>query len=243
MRFAIFSDVHANLPALEAVLADIECQQVDAVYCLGDLVGYAPFPNEVIDRIRASRIATVMGNYDDGVGSDLDDCGCGHREAERKRLGALSFAWTKAHTSDPNKAFLRTLVPNVRLVNGGMRLLLVHGSPRKINESLLEDRPVSSFQRIAACADADVIVCGHTHRPYVRHTDPAWFVNVGSVGRPKDGDWRACYAVVDAAASPPATFVRVPYDLESVTTAIRKSDLPDVFAEDLESAGASFTLL
>src|SRR5947207_660354 len=87
MRAAIFSDIHGNLPALEAVLADIGPQQFDAVYCLGDLVGYATFPNEVTERIRKENIPTVMGNYDDGVGFDRGDCGCVYREADEKRRG------------------------------------------------------------------------------------------------------------------------------------------------------------
>jgi predicted phosphodiesterase len=87
MRIAIVSDIHGNLPALEAVLTDVARQEVDAVYCLGDLVGYAPFPNEVTDRIRREAFPTIMGNYDDGVGFDRDDCGCAYREPEEQRRG------------------------------------------------------------------------------------------------------------------------------------------------------------
>jgi len=94
MRIAIFSDVHGNLPALDAVLADIDARGVDAVYCLGDLVGYAPFPNEAIARIRGARIPTIMGNYDEGVGFDRDECGCAYREEEQRRLGDRSLRWT-----------------------------------------------------------------------------------------------------------------------------------------------------
>ena len=238
MRFAIFSDIHGNLPALEAVLAHIHGNTFDAIYCLGDLVGYAPFPNEVTERIRAERIPTLMGNYDDGVGFERDDCGCAYREPEEKRRGDQSLAWTKAHVSDENKAFLRTLHSEIRFDADGKRVLLVHGSPRKINEYLFEDRPLSSFQRLAASSNADVIVYGHTHKPYTKTVDGVLFVNVGSVGKPKDGDWRACYAILDT-ASAAVEFVRVEYDLEQVTTAIRASELPAEFAADLEHAGAA----
>jgi putative phosphoesterase len=240
MRLGIFSDIHANLPALEAVLADIASRRFDRVYCLGDLVGYAPFPNEVTERIRLDQIPTVMGNYDDGVGFERDDCGCAYREADEKRRGDQSLAWTKAHVTAENKAFLRTLAHEIRFDADGRRLLLVHGSPRKINEYLFEDRPVSSFQRLAASSNADIIVYGHTHKPYTKLVDDVLFVNVGSVGKPKDGDRRACYAILDTLA-PAAEFVRVEYDLPRVTTAIRASELPAEFASDLETAGAPQT--
>ena len=86
MRVAIFSDIHGNLPALEAVLADVARRRPDAMYCLGDLVGYGPFPNEVIERIRSEQIPTITGNYDDGVGHDRDECGCAYREPDERRL-------------------------------------------------------------------------------------------------------------------------------------------------------------
>jgi putative phosphoesterase len=236
MRTAIFSDIHGNLPALEAVLADIARQQFDAVYCLGDLVGYGPFPNQVTHRIRRDRIPTVMGNYDDGVGFDRDDCGCAYREAEERARGDRSLAWTKAHATDENKAFLRELHKEIRFDADGKRVLLVHGSPRKINEYLFEDRPVSSFQRLAASSNADVIVFGHTHKPFTKFVDHVLFVNVGSVGKPKDGDWRACYAILETETGA-VQFVRVPYDVKTVADAIRQSDLPDEFATDLEQGG------
>jgi putative phosphoesterase len=238
MRIGIISDIHGNLPALEAVLQDIKTRRVEAVYCLGDLVGYAPFPNEVTERIRAEGIPTIVGNYDDGVGFDRDECGCAYRDPIERQLGDLSFAWTKAHVTAENKAFLRTLVKEIRFEADGRGLLLVHGSPRKINEYLFEDRPVSSFQRLAASSDADIIVFGHTHRPYTKLVDGVLFVNAGSVGKPKDGDWRACYALLEPTAAQPVTFFRLEYDVSTVAAAIRASELPDHFASDIERGGA-----
>jgi putative phosphoesterase len=234
---AIFSDVHGNLPALDAVLADSRERCVDAVYCLGDLVGYGASPNEVIARVRDGRIPTIVGNYDDGVGHDRDECGCAYREEAQRRLGDESLRWTRAHVTPENKAFLRALPFEIRLEIGGRRVLLVHGSPRKLNEYLFEDRPDASFARLAAASAADVIVFGHTHLPYTKSVDDVWFVNVGSVGKPKDGDWRACYAILDPASTPPAVFVRVPYDVQRAAAAIRASDLPDEFAADVETGG------
>ena len=238
MKLAIFSDVHGYLPALEAVLTDIRSQRVDAVYCLGDLVGYATFPNEVIARIRQEQIPTVMGNYDDGVGFDRDECGCAYREATEKARGDQSLAWTKAHTTEDNKAFLRKLHSAIRFEAGTQRVLLVHGSPRKMNEYLFEDRPLSSFERLAASSDADVIVYGHTHKPYTKLVNSVRFINAGSVGKPKDGDWRACYALVELPSPEPVRFIRVPYDVKRAADAIRRSELPQEFAADIERGGA-----
>jgi putative phosphoesterase len=239
MRLAIFSDIHGNLQALDAVLADIHAQKPDAIYCLGDLVGYGAAPNEVTARIRAEKIPTVMGNYDDGVGFERDECGCAYRDPIDQELGDRSLAWTKARTTAENKAFLRTLLKEIRFEADGTRILLVHGSPRRLNEYLFEDRPISSFQRLAAASNADVIVFGHTHKPYEKDVDGVLFVNDGSVGKPKDLDWRACYIVVEHGA---ATFRRVEYDVKAAAAAIRATELPHEFASDIESGGALRTL-
>ncbi len=239
MRIGIISDIHGNMAALDAVLRDLEPRALDAIYCLGDLVGYAAHPDEVTERIRSEGIPTIMGNYDDGVGFERDECGCAYTNPVDKALGDQSLAWTKANVTPENKAFLRTLVSEIRLEADGRRVLLVHGSPRRINEYLFEDRPISSFQRLAASSQADIIVFGHTHKPYTKRAGDVLFVNAGSVGKPKDGDWRACYVVLDPSdAANPVEFIRLPYDVASEAAAIRASDLPDKFATDIETGGA-----
>jgi putative phosphoesterase len=239
MRIGIFGDIHGNLPALEAVLADLKARHLDRVYCLGDLVGYGASPNEVTARIQAEQIPTIMGNYDDGVGFDRDECGCAYRDPEEKARGERSIAWTKAHTTPENKAFLRALTSDIRFEADGRRVLLVHGSPRKMNEYLFEDRPLSSFQRLAATSEADIVVFGHTHKPYTKLVDGVWFINAGSVGKPKDGDWRACYVIISP--GDPAEFVRLEYDVKTAAQAIRATDLPHEFASDIERGGAAVT--
>jgi putative phosphoesterase len=234
---AIISDIHGNIAALDAVLSDLATHNVEAVYCLGDLVGYAAFPNEVIDRIRQENIPTIVGNYDDGVGFDRDECGCAYRDPEEQRLGDLSLRWTQKTVTSEGKAFLRALQPDIRFNADGKRFRLVHGSPRRMNEYLFEDRPLSSFQRLAATSECDVLIFGHTHKPYTKRVDGVLFINAGSVGKPKDGDPRACCAVLDTTSDVSVEFRRITYDVPIMAAAIRASELPDKFAADIETGG------
>ncbi|MFL5761437.1 MAG: metallophosphoesterase family protein [Thermomicrobiales bacterium] len=241
-RLAIFSDVHGNSAATEAVLADIGQAAPDAVYSLGDIVGYGPRSNETIDLVRGRAIPTIMGNYDDGVGFDRDDCGCAYKDKDEEARGQQSLMWTRKVTTDENKAYLRTLVPEIRVEAEGIRFRLVHGSPRRMNEYLFEDRDPRSLERIAHIADCDLLVFGHTHKPWVRTIDGVLFVNDGSVGKPKDGDARAAWALLTVETGRPVQveILRVPYDIASMAAAIRaEPELPDQFAVDLEIGGAA----
>jgi putative phosphoesterase len=241
-RIAVFSDLHGNSAAAEAVLAAIDAEAPDAVYNLGDLVGYGAKPNETISLIRERRIPTIMGNYDDGVGFDRDDCGCAYKDPEEESRGQQSLFWTRAATTDENKAYLRTLVPEIRFEAEGKRFLLVHGSPRRMNEYLFEDRDPRTLARIAQGAEAEVLIFGHTHKLWFREIENVLFINDGSVGKPKDRDPRAAWALltVDAAKPIQVAIRRVPYDVASMAAAIRAADgLPDQFARDIETGGAS----
>lgn len=236
-RVTIFGDIHGNLPALEAVLADIDARELTPLYCLGDLVGYGTFPNEVIATIRERNIPTLMGNYDQGVGNSSDDCGCAYTSKTAEALGKRSIAWTNQNTTAENKLFLKQLPAHIPLQLDGLRVLLVHGSPRKINEYLYDDRPDATMERLLDIADADVLVCGHTHIPYHR-TLPSGrhVVNAGSVGKPKDGNPQACYVALEAQDDNlTVTFKRVSYEIERATQAIEASDMPREYAEMLRS--------
>jgi putative phosphoesterase len=236
MRVAIFSDIHGNMHALESVLKDIDAQAPDRVYCLGDLVGYGAFPNEVIEAVRGRGIPTIMGNYDDGVGFDKDECGCAYTTPESRRLGDESLFWSRKQVTAENKDYLRSLLPNIRFEAGGKQFLLVHGSPRKMNEYLYEDRPLANLERIARSAESDVLVFGHTHLPYTKEVAGVLLVNDGSVGKPKDGDVRAGYVLIEADGDVRVEFRRVEYDVAAAAAAVRESGLPAHFAELLETA-------
>lgn len=240
MRVAILSDLHGNSAATEAVLAAIAAEQPDAIFCLGDLVGYGARPNETITLIRDAGIPTVVGNYDDGVGFDRDDCGCAYKDDGERERGQRSLMWTRAVVTAENKAYLRSLPFDLRFEFGGVRVRLVHGSPRRINEYLFEDRDERSLERIAREADADVLVFGHTHKPWQRTIADVLMVNAGSVGKPKDGDPRACWVCLTVdAGGVSVEFRRERYDVAAMAAAIRaEPGLPDRFAEDIELGGA-----
>ena len=230
------------------MLADIDGRAgVDAVYHLGDLVGYAPWPNETVELIRRRGIAGVAGNYDSTTATDYQHCGCRYEDAEQERLSHLSYEWTRAHVSADTKRFLGSLPfrldvwPRGGHQSGGPRLVLVHGTPTLNTLYWTEDRPGSFCGQMIAAAGAragDVLAFGHTHLPWTRVVEGVRLVNTGSVGRPKDGDWRAGYVLLSLGdAEARAEFVRVRYDVERAIAAIRGSELPAAFAEQLRTGG------
>jgi putative phosphoesterase len=242
-RLAIFSDIHANLPAMLAVRADIEARFFDGVYCLGDLGGYASQPNEVQDEVMAMGCPTILGNYDENVGNDGADCGCHYVKPFDIEMSNISFFWTRENTTAEHKTWLRQLPREVRFEVDGKRVLLCHGSPRDTTEYLFENRSDGYLRQFtaggAADAFADVIVFGHTHVPFHRVVDGVHFVNTGSVGRPKDGDPRAGYCVLtfdgDLVTSEQ---VRVAYDVEVAATRLVEAGLPSYFADYLRTGGS-----
>lgn len=253
MKIALFSDIHANLPALESFFKDVESKSPDAIYCLGDLVGYNVWSNEVIQEIRRRKIPTIAGNYDFGIGRTSDDCGCAYKTDHEKTNGAVSISFTNQNVKDEERQYLRTLPAHIKvefqLNEDKLNLLLVHGSPRKINEYLFEDRDEKSLYRILEQADADIMCFGHTHKPYHRalsvinennnHFRHA--INIGSVGKPKDGNPKGGYVILTIdpfsdtkiAESIGVEFIRFEYDVEKAARAVEESPLPNDYAESL----------
>ena len=247
MKFALISDIHANLPALEAVLADIRRRlEVAATYHLGDLVGYAPWPNEVVQRIADERIAGVAGNYDSTVATDYKHCGCRYEDPRQEKLSHLSYAWTRAAVSAETKNRLGALPFRIDLRplgghSSGPTVILVHGNQVLNTVYVHADRSDDFLRKLGAAAGAksgDVVCFGHTHKPWDRTIEDVRFVNTGSVGRPKDGDWRAGYALLGVSpAGVTVEFARVEYDLEAAMLGICASTLPREFATQLQTGG------
>jgi len=249
MKYALITDIHANLPALEAVLRDIDGRpDVSATYHLGDLVGYAPWPNETVALLRARGILGVSGNYDSTTAANSAHCGCRYENPTQETLSHQSFEWTKAHVSNETRRdlgalpFRLDLRPRAGHVAAGPRIVLVHGTPVVNTQYWTEDRPDSFALQMAQHAgirEGDAIAFGHTHQLWHHAIEGMHFVNCGTAGRPKDGDPRVSYVILSVADGGEITteFVRVEYDVARTARAIRESALPDELAAFLETGG------
>lgn len=249
MKYALITDIHANLPALEAVLASIDrSPDVVATYHLGDLVGYAPWPDETVSLLRERAIPGVAGNYDTTTASNYQHCGCKVENPRQETLSHASYAWTRAHVSAATKRYLGALPFRLDLrpfgghLAAGPRIVLVHGTPVVNTQYWTADRPDVFCARMAQSAGlkpGDAIAFGHTHQLWHHALDGIHYVNAGTAGRPKDGDPRVSYALLDVRPDGEVTteFVRVEYDVARAARGIRQSDLPGEFAEFLETGG------
>ncbi|OJV17307.1 MAG: YfcE family phosphodiesterase [Dyadobacter sp. 50-39] len=248
MKIALLSDIHANLPAFEAVLEDLEKQQPDAVYCLGDLIGYNVWPNQVIGLVRKYGIATIAGNHDLKVSKILPSAG----ECSKEENSEYAYKLVGSKERDYLLTLPRHLRLEFQLNDQQLNMLLVHGSPRSINEYLLQELPEQYMLELVKEFEADILCFGHSHKPYhlvinsgengIDHFHH--LVNTGSVGKPKDGDARACYVLItiDQTAgikiqdAVQVEFVRVKYDVEKAAQAVELSLLPNAFADNLRKA-------
>jgi len=251
MLLAVFSDVHANMPALEAVLADIKKYKPDLICCLGDLVNQNVWSREVITMVRAANIPTVMGNHDQGIGAGNTNFRFSYSTREEKAWGKEAIAYTMAQVSTKDRAFLSNLPSNIRFsfssADGLLDLLMVHGSPQSINQYVYHFTKADELRSMITQAHTHILLMGHTHHPY-HQVIPAeeagrktflHAVNAGSVGCPKDGDWYACYVLIEwdsnrhVLTDPEAvkvTIHRVEYDIDTVVHAIQRSPLPLFYA-------------
>jgi putative phosphoesterase len=237
MKVSVFGDIHGNIEALTAAYSVVQLLKTDKVYHLGDLGGYSPFVNEVVAFLREHNIEGVQGNYDETVAHDREHCGCKYEDPIQEEMANKSFEWTKKHASLETKEYLRTLPFSISFIAEGKKVLLFHATPSKNNLYWFEDRPDKFFREMAAKTDADVMIYGHTHKPYWKDFDGKVFVNAGSVGKPKDGDPRACVTLLTITADKVnVEFLRVPYDVQKTADAIVASGLPSYFADRLKEA-------
>ena len=234
MEIAIFGDIHGNIDALKATYSAAREKGIDKIYHLGDLGGYAPFVNEVVDFLIERGIEGVQGNYDETVANDREHCGCKYEDPFQAEMAALGFEWTKVHASPKSKSYMKNLPFEIRLDVADKKIIIFHASPKKNNLYWYEDRPEKFFREMAEKVDVDLFIYGHTHRAYRKDFSGKIFINAGSVGKPKDGDTRACLTLVEITGGDVKTeFLRVPYDIEKTALAIIESGLPTYFAKKL----------
>lgn len=235
-KLAFISDIHGNIEAFQSVLKDIEERSIELhdVYCLGDSVGYGPRPNEVIDLLKEHNIQSILGNYDEAVAFYLPTCGCNINSESDKVKTKNSLNWAVENTNDENKEYIRNFEENLSLDVEGYRILLTHASPFSITDYVFED-DIEKQEQITEDLEEDIIIFGHTHFPYVKRVNNKLFINAGSVGRPKDGDNRACYCILELGDNIDVEFVRVPYDFEKMAKEIEDSELLDTFAQVLRT--------
>jgi predicted phosphodiesterase len=247
---ALLSDIHGNLDALDAVLTHVRATAPHAArYHLGDLVGYAAEPDAVVARLDAEHIPGVAGNYDSTVAHGYRHCGCRSENAQQEALAHESFAWTLANTSAATKARLAALPfrLDVRPLGGhvaGPRVVLVHAHASSNLIYVTEDRPDDFLRKMGEAMGVtagDLVAFGHTHKPWQRVVDGVHYVNTGSVGRPKDGDARAGYVLVEIAAAGAlqVRMERVSYDVEAAAGKVIAAGLPTEFATVLRNGGKS----
>jgi putative phosphoesterase len=234
MKIAILGDIHGNIEALKAVYDAAMSNNVEKIYHLGDLGGYAPFVNEVIDFLIEHKIEGVQGNYDDAVANDKEHCGCRYEDPVQAEMATRSFEWTKEHATQKSKEYMKGLPFSIAFSVYNKKIRIFHATPVKNNLYWYYEREDDFFLKMAKKADADIIIYGHTHIPYRKDIGNKVFINAGSVGKPKDGDPRACLCILDITPdNVKAEFLRIPYDIEKVVSAIIKSGLPPYFAERL----------
>ena len=257
-KIAVISCIHGNMEALETVYDDICSKKINDIVCLGDLVGYGPHPNEVVRFIKRNDISTVLGCWDEGIGLDRDTCGCHYISKKEGELGAMAFAWTKAAVSKKTKGFLRELPFGIKDDSGNV--LFVHGSPRSTSEYLMDSTHELILLERAASGDCEILMCGHTHVPFVKEVsgtltvkardnsfkkrsspgrkvklNPKLIVNAGSVGEPRHGGMESSYITIDT-VNRKVEIHYVEYDVGKTVAAMKRKKIPEVFIERIQTA-------
>jgi predicted phosphodiesterase len=231
-RIAIFGGIYSNYLALEAAIADARCRGAEAVYCLGDLGAFGPFPDRVFPILQQNDVQCIQGNYDHSIGNDLADCQCGYTDPRDNHFARISYDYTYRNTSPAHRAWMRELPAQRRITLGRHQVLMCHGSPRRTNEFLWESTTSTHFlDHLADQCEADVILATHTgirwHRPLTRGRH---FVNVGVLGRPEnDGRTNVWYSLLEARPELRVEFVPVDYDHSRLAAEMRAEGLPEEF--------------
>jgi diadenosine tetraphosphatase ApaH/serine/threonine PP2A family protein phosphatase len=237
-RIAVFGGVYNNYLALEATLADARRRGAEALFCLGDLGGFGPYPDRVYPLLRQAGVQVMRGNYDISLADDWEDCGCGYTDPRDNYFATVSYAYTAQNTSAANKSWLRTLPDTLRVSLGAYRLYMCHGSPRQVNEFLWESTtPDGLLKKFCRDYETDVLLCTHTGIKWHRPLDNGQHViNVGVIGRPENsGETHVWYTLLTADPTLQVEFVPVSYDYQTLARDMRQARLPEEFVDTILS--------
>lgn len=233
MLTAFISDIHGNLPALEAAITDAKARGADRIVCCGDMTGYGPFPDDVCRFLKKRRIPTIIGNYDQKVIEVAKNGISAADEIKSKKRKIL--LWTVEHISHQVLLYLSGLPDHLELdLPSGHKLLVVHGSPISTDDAIYPSVTRHGLEVKLGDARPDIFICGHTHIPFARHINNILTVNCGSVGHPVDGDPRPAYALVrtENGAAPRGRIIRFNYDHEQTIAALERTRLPKGLQKD-----------
>jgi predicted phosphodiesterase len=234
---AFLGGVYSNHVALRAVAEDARRRGAKRIFCLGDLGGFGPNPGKVFPILEEFGIVTIAGNYDESLADRWPDCGCGYTHPSDNFFAQLSYEYTSRRTSDADRERLRALPRAIRFTRGGRRVLVCHGSPRKINEFLWESASSDGFlARLLREAEADTVLCAHTGIQWQRLLpEGGRLINVGAVGRPaNDGRVETWYALLEEGRDE-ARFIPVAYDHESLAREMEEEALPPEFVATIRT--------
>ncbi|MCK6548611.1 metallophosphatase family protein [Myxococcota bacterium] len=238
-RIAFFGGIYSNYLSLDAAIAAARARGATELWALGDFGAFGPHPDRACELLRREGVSAIQGNYEESLSSNATDCHCGYVDPRDNHYAQLSYDYTAAKTSAAHKAWMATLPKTARVTIGGVRLLLCHGSPRRINEFLWRSTtPIAFVERLLREHDADVIVCTHTGIHWSRlHAKNRGIINVGALGRPaNDGDTAVWFAMIEEAPDGIRhELVRVEYDHERLAREMEEESLPAEFVETIRT--------
>ena len=229
MKIAVISDIHGNIDALSTLLEDVDSEKVDTIICLGDLVGYGPYPNQVISMVRNRHIICIKGNYDSSVADNK------YSYIRETSLNSFSLPWTVNELTEENRLFLQNLPSTITLNIANKNLLFVHGSPNKINEYLLKD--ADNTRDIMNSINEDILFCAHTHLPDIKEFSDKLYINCGSVGKPKIGRPNITYCIFNIAPQTKisAEIKEIHYDFKKIVNHMTDLNFPIELIQSFEN--------
>jgi predicted phosphodiesterase len=233
-RIAVFGGVYNNYLALETAIRDAQKRGAEALYCLGDLGAFGPYPDRVFPLLKEHGVACIQGNYDNSIGNGLTDCQCGYTDPRDNHFARISYDYTFRNTSPVNREWMRALPSQRRITLGRYRVLMCHGSPRKMNEFLWESTtPTHFLEHLADAHAADVMLATHTGLKWHRRlSGDRHFVNAGVLGRPEnDGRTNVWYALLEARPELHVNFIPIDYDHHRLASEMTSERLPEEFVE------------